>query len=103
MPKFSWSSSNPDGDLTPVLQASIDAAKLRHPSGKANAIMLSVQDRCDRCGAGAAYRICKAPGGGRRLTLDLCGHDWRRNAADMYAEGWVVIAGNPDELQGVPS
>lgn len=110
--------------MTPILQASIDAAKARHPSGKAMAMTapLTAADRCDRCSAAAAYRIQKTlypdalldptvmdvptP----TLTLDFCGHHWRHVAADMYAEGWKVTAANADvarepasELEGTPS
>ncbi|PRH79342.1 hypothetical protein C6N75_09665 [Streptomyces solincola] len=66
---------------------------------------LTAADRCDRCPAAAAYRVQKddAP-----LALDFCGHHFRSNAADLYAEGWTVTLGNPDvvglpDLEGTPS
>ncbi|MFE6846585.1 hypothetical protein [Streptomyces sp. NPDC057686] len=82
-----WSPGNPDGDMVPLLQASIEDAKRRHPSGKIR-IILTQADRCDKCGAPAAYRLQKPP-----HLLDMCGHHWRENATAMFQQGWIVQAG----------
>ena len=70
---------DPYGDMTPILEASVEAARERHPSGKdvgttaheaiegaikadgeALPDALTAADRCDAgCGAGALYRVEK--------------------------------------------
>ncbi|MFI1712050.1 hypothetical protein [Streptomyces litmocidini] len=94
------------GDAEPALEASAEAAKARHPSGaeKPAGVLLDSSDRCDGCGAGAAYRIQRQRGGhteAYRLpteTLDFCGHHWRKHFPKMLDEGWVVIGANPDAI-----
>lgn len=91
--------ADPDGDLTPILEASITAleakmdAMARHPSagGPSPGAHLTSVDRCDSCNAAAAYRVNK-----NALTLDLCVHHFRKNFPLMAETGWVVIGGNPD-------
>ncbi|MFD8117021.1 DUF7455 domain-containing protein [Streptomyces microflavus] len=63
---------------------------------------LTAVDRCDRCAAAAVYRVRKAD---LLLELDFCGHHFRDNAADLYADGWVVTqsALAAPELEGAPS
>jgi hypothetical protein len=78
---------DPYGDMVPILKASIEAAKARHPSGKTKepdmvsewvagqtvgesepvtdeapvyANILTAADRCDHCGAAAVYRVMRA-------------------------------------------
>ena len=98
--------TDPDGDMTPILEASIEQAKQRHPSGadKAPGVVLTQDDRCDQCNAAAAYRVTRtlfdavnthesAP------VLDFCLHHWRKNFPPMVAQGWAVTGGNPALLQ----
>ena len=100
---------DPEGDLTPILKASIEAAKLRHPSGKtkepsmvtepsewvADQVnggenVLTAADRCDACGASAVYRMAKEVDS--PSALDYCLHHWRKYVPQM--SGWVVIGAN---------
>lgn len=87
-------------NVDPTLEASVEAAKQRHPS--AQGVILTAVDRCDGCGAGAVYRVMKAPPVGEVVyamdarLLDFCGHHWRKNFPKMVDKGWVVIGGNPD-------
>jgi hypothetical protein len=98
---------DPDGDMAPILEASVEAAKARHPSGRAlydeafpgNGVMLTADDRCDRCNAAAAYRVAKfAAGRPLQLDLDLCLHHWKKNFPSMVSKGWLTIGGNPNLL-----
>ena len=89
---------DPEGSMEPILEASVAAAAARHPSasGPTPGVLLGGADRCDRCGAAAGYRMghqvaCTA-------ELQLCVHHWRKHFPSMFAEGWVVIGGNPDVL-----
>ncbi|MFF8831285.1 hypothetical protein [Streptomyces sp. NPDC015131] len=101
---------DPNGDMTPILEASLEDAKQRHPSGKAVIDMtidpptLTAADRCDsRCPAAAAYRMWKPTPAGHS-EIDLCAHHWRENAAALVAQGFVVVCGgDPVELDGAPS
>lgn len=85
-------------------QASVEAAKQRHPSGSSSAkgVILTAVDRCDGCGAGAVYRVMKRITGMEAVVansaLDFCGHHWRKNFPKMVDSGWVVVGGNPDLL-----
>lgn len=94
---------DPEGDMTPILDASIEAAMARHPSGKALAVSttetetLTALDRCDACPAAAAYRLRNATGS----ALDFCGHHFRDSAAKLWEAGFTVVAGNPEEV-GAP-
>lgn len=93
---------DPDGDMVPVLEQSIEAAKARHPSGAelppAPSIVLNALDRCDSCGGPAVYRV------GFRMdtpelqqpTLDFCGHHWRKSFPAMVDVGWQVTGTNPE-------
>ena len=97
--------TDPYGDMVPILEASIEAAKSRHPSGKAipmeateeltepsPLIVLTPADRCDNeCPAGAAYRLAL-----REMRLEFCGHHHRKHFPEMEKWGWVVIGTNPD-------
>ena len=99
----------PDGDMVPILSASIQAVQARHPSasGKAPGLLLSVSDRCDACGAAAGYRVAQKPPEGEVVyvvdapTLDFCVHHFRKNFPPMVAQGWAVIGGNPDLLSAL--
>lgn len=90
----SWP-SDPDGDMTPVLEQSIEAAKARHPSGVEIAavtqVVLNAQDRCDSCGGAAVFRV-----GRDEAELDFCGHHWRKHSPSMSIRGWTVVGVNPD-------
>ena len=103
---------DPDGDMTPILDASIEAAKGRHPSGKdigtgaheaiereaaeeAPLLVLTGADRCDGCGVGAAYKVARARNGVDR-ELSFCGHDYRQNSLALTRDGWSVVAINPE-------
>lgn len=97
--------ADPTGDMAPILQASVEAAKMRHPSSSnasSTGVVLTAHDRCDGCGAGAVYRVAKHITGMREIVanslLDFCGHHWRKNFPSMVDKGWVVIGGNPDLL-----
>lgn len=96
----SWP-SDPDGDMTPVLEQSIEAAKQRHPSGVeivgVTNLVLNLLDRCDSCGAAAVYRVGAqmATPELHQPTLDFCGHHWRKNFPKMALTGWLVTGTNP--------
>ncbi|MFF5973638.1 hypothetical protein ACFY7C_19135 [Streptomyces sp. NPDC012769] len=101
--------ADPRGDMTPILQASIEAAKGRHPSGKEKpvSVVLTAADRCDGCGAAAGYRVAKRiPGCEVEVVsnslLDFCVHHWRKNFPKMVDRGWIVIGVNPDVMQERP-
>ncbi|GGR51289.1 DUF7455 domain-containing protein [Streptomyces roseolus] len=98
---------DPNGDMVPVLEASVEAAKMRHPSS----INLTSADRCDGCGAGAAYMVEKpvadpADPFNTKLVatpyLLFCVHHWRKHFPKMVDEGWVVAGGNLDVIQEKP-
>lgn len=98
--------SNPTGDMVPILEASVavEAAKVRHPSS----VTLTAADRCDACGAQAAYRVVR-PDPARLMagvpdnpTLDFCNHHWRKLFPAMLDEGWVVVGGNPEVIGDKP-
>jgi hypothetical protein len=104
---------DPTGDMVPILEASIEAVKARHPSGvdmqePSAQVKLTVHDRCDQCGAAAVYRVAKArtwvegqtlaAGEDLLKTLDFCLHHWRKNFPPMMPQGWAVIGGNPELL-----
>lgn len=108
-----WHESNapawpddPNGSMLPILEASIEAAKARHPSAQSppvappDAIVLTAADRCDAaCSAAALYRTAK----GNRY-LDFCRHHLFRYFPKMSNEqGWKVVGSNPElfaELEG---
>lgn len=104
--------ADPRGDMAPVLQASVEAAKMRHPSGlRASGDPLTAADRCDGCGAGAAYRVEKErlhqPEGYAQpyvnvQALEFCGHHWRKHFPKMVDDGWTIVAVNPDLIQERP-
>jgi hypothetical protein len=93
---------NPDGDMAPVLAASVAEAIARHPSGKGIGMAtLTAADRCDACGAAAAYRV----GTDReqvgteivyRKVLDYCLHHWRKHYPKMSEQGWGIVSARPD-------
>lgn len=86
--------ADPRGDMVPILEASVEAAKQRHPSGSSSAqgVTLNATDRCDGCGAGAVYRVSRNGG----ALFDFCGHHWRKHFPKMVDEGWVIAGVNPD-------
>lgn len=95
-----WSKQNPDGDLTPVLERSIAAAKRRHPSGRvaATPMALTAADRCDACPAAAQYRVTRVPesleqieAGTPTAVLDFCGHHFATNALSLSETGWLAV------------
>ena len=97
MSDWTWP-KNPNGDMAPILNDSIEAAKARHPSGVdvvgLTNVVLDNADRCDsQCGAAAAYRVGK-----EGASLDFCLHHWRKVFPMMQPKGWVVIGGNPSLL-----
>lgn len=98
-----WHDSNvwphkPDGDMAPILQASVQveqerraAAIARHPSGKGLTMpTLTVHDRCDGCGAQALYRVADTSGPESK-TLDFCGHHHRKHSPALLKKGWTVL------------
>ncbi|OII61145.1 hypothetical protein BJP40_06360 [Streptomyces sp. CC53] len=103
-----WSPQNPDGDLVPLLAEAVEEARRRHPAGKGAATMekLTAADRCDQCGVTATYRVRRWTDMGHGVretrTLDYCAHHWRQNFPAMTDQGWIVVAGNPDQIRGVP-
>jgi uncharacterized protein (DUF983 family) len=58
---------------------------------------LTSLDRCDRCGAQALYRLSLLE---MHMSLDLCGHDFRKNAPNMFAAKWIITASGPSHLTG---
>lgn len=106
--------NDPNGDMTPILRASIEEAKTRHPSGKVKGFtvvaqheptldetfsshpsgnQLTAADRCDSCIAAAVYRVAMAD---RTLALDYCLHHWRKHFPVMSAQGWGIIGANAE-------
>lgn len=88
--------NDPQGSMTPILEASVEAAKLRHPSGKDIPAeepevpdTLTALDRCDRCSAGALYLLRHRT---KELELALCHHHGRRLAPVM--DDWTVTGQN---------
>lgn len=95
--------TDPDGDMVPILRASVEEAKMRHPSGseKSQGVLLVATDRCDACPAAAAYRVMhRSPPDWR--VLDFCVHHWKKNFPRMVDQGWVVVGGNPDTMGDHP-
>jgi hypothetical protein len=109
----------PDDDLTALLglsvevaqtmkEAALEAAKERHPAGKAldlpqpSGVVLTAADRCDAaCTAGALYRVTKTLFGvvnehESAPTLDWCRHHFFKHFPTQVADGWQVIGANPD-------
>lgn len=60
---------------------------------------LNLTDRCDQCAAQALYRMTKLATSfdEKDLTLDMCGHHFRRHAPVMFAAKWVITASAPSE------
>ncbi|MEV7566467.1 DUF7455 domain-containing protein [Streptomyces tanashiensis] len=97
--------ADPRGDMAPILRASVEAAKMRHPSGGGpSGVTLTAADRCDACGAAAVYRVEKElllqPEGYTQpyinvSALEFCGHHWRKHSPLMVDDGWAVVAVNP--------
>lgn len=84
---------DPYGDMTPILEASVEEAKQRHPSGKAGADdvadVLTSADRCDDCGAGALYLLRSAKS---NRELALCHHHGHKYGSAM--SGWSIVGQN---------
>jgi hypothetical protein len=76
---MSWP-EDPDGDLTPILEASIALMEKAMTT-------LTAHDRCDRCSARAYHRLQKG-----ELTLDLCSHHWRKHGKAMVEKDWELLA-----------
>lgn len=99
---------DPDGDMVPVLEASVEAAKMRHPSASPNppGVMLVATDRCDNCSAAAAYRVSRIsaddPHDVPAMVLDFCAHHWKKHFPKMVDQGWVVVGGNPEFMKDTP-
>ena len=90
--------ADPRGDMVPILEASVEEAKKRHPSGsrRSNTDNLNAADRCDGCGAAAVYRVEKDREPHLPVAaLEFCGHHWRKNFPGMAGDGWLVVAVNP--------
>jgi hypothetical protein len=92
--------NNPTGDMVPILEASVEAAKERHPSGKGEAMpsyrsdgfadVLTAVDRCDEgCSAAALYRLQL-----REMTLEFCHHHHAKHFPGMEPWGWKVTGMN---------
>lgn len=104
---------DPYGDMVPLLRASVEDAKRRHPSGKGNVmegvqeeieVCLTAADRCDMCSAAAQFRMQMQlldPDSWRmgldgdlepvpRPTLDFCGHHYVKNSIMLSSSGWNV-------------
>ncbi|MFD4474598.1 hypothetical protein ACFWPU_00575 [Streptomyces sp. NPDC058471] len=90
--------TDPNGDMVPILEASLEAAMARHPSAQPPPttpdVILNAHDRCDHCGAAAVYRVTSP----NATEFDFCLHYWRKNFPAMADQGWVVIGGNPGLL-----
>lgn len=102
--------ADPNGSLVPILETSIEAAKMRHPSasGGSPGVVLDVADRCDACAAAAMYRVAKwktwtegqGPGDLYK-ALDYCHHHWTKHMPSMADQGWKVIGTNPDLIDAM--
>ena len=105
--------NNPNGDLVPILEASVEAAKERHPSGKDDTFtaaqpalglpdVITHADRCDNdCSAAALYRLQL-----REMTLEFCHHHYGKHFPEMRTSGWTVTGKNGSlhtELYGAAS
>lgn len=90
---------DPYGDMTPILEASVEEAKQRHPSasGDAPGDVLTKADRCDNCGVEALYRVMirMATPEIAQPTLDFCHHHKAKHFPAMEAKGWIVVGQNP--------
>lgn len=75
-----WGPANPDGDLAPILQASVHAEALRKLPP------LNLKDRCDRCGAQAIHRLHR-----NGSFLEFCNHHHNKTAPATLAQGFTVI------------
>lgn len=100
---------DPDGDMTPILEASMEAyeaARERHPSGAEVPPVpvdvvdtvreaLTSADRCDNdCSAGALYRVKL-----REMVLDFCHHHHHKHFPTMEPWGWKVVGENEGLLE----
>lgn len=90
--------TEPYGDMVPILEASVEAAKERHPSADtftpAPALglpdVLTAVDRCDNdCSAAALYRLQL-----REMTLEFCHHHYGKHFPEMRTWGWTVTGKN---------
>lgn len=98
-----WSPANPDGDLVPILEASLAAAKQQHPSGKDDTFTepeayasapvdgaLTNADRCDEdCPQAALYRLQL-----RSMVIEFCAHHHAKHFPVMERQGWRIIGTN---------
>lgn len=93
--------NDPNGSLVPILEASVEAAKERHPSnsGDTPGVVLTGADRCDGCSQQALYRVVKQSVGLPLLsethTIDFCRHHHGKHFPEMEKTGWTVVGTNP--------
>ena len=96
--QIEWSNGAPDDDMVPILvgeHSSIEAVKARHPSYVVPATPLTAHDRCDACGAAAAYRVHRPPNETRTAgVLEFCGHHYRRHQPQLVGAGWSLATTN---------
>lgn len=85
---------DPEGDLAPMLEASIALLEAEKAVETMPTALLTAADRCDHCGAGAAYLVWKEAVG----DLLFCVHHWRKHFPSMADQGWAVSGSNPDLL-----
>lgn len=88
-------------------EADVEAAKERHPSGKAVAARnispdvsgiaktMDARDRCDGCSSAALYRLGKDG----HADLSLCHHHGHRHADKLEENGWSLIDHNASLMQ----
>lgn len=105
-PANAWP-NDPNGSLVPVLEASIDAAKQRHPSasGDGPGVVLTAADRCDAgCGGGALYRVEKDnwihPEGYAQpyinvSAFEFCHHHHHKFFPKLEEQGYRIAGQNP--------
>lgn len=100
--------TDPNGSLVPILEASVEEAKKRHPSSKPpidaitspGSVVLTGADRCDQCTSTALYRVRLRS---KLLELDWCRHHFFKYFPEQSLSGWAVVGANPElfaELEG---
>lgn len=95
---------DPNGSLVPLLEASVEAAKQRHPSALPgpSGDILTGADRCDHCGGSALYRVQRELNGVARV-LDFCRHFFVKSFPAMAIDGWRVVGANPELFRELES
>lgn len=90
---------DPAGDMVPILEASIEAAKERHPSGKAvvdapavgttEVVDIGLGLACDEaCPQPALHRLRL---GSKSMELDFCSHHYGKHFPGMKDFGWAIV------------